>query len=71
MKTESRCPAMDLLTEDLMPLAEAAELVNVHTATVHRWRSRGLNGVKLETLRLGGKISTSRQALTRFIERTQ
>ena len=62
---------MDLLAEDLMSLAEAAALVNVHVATIHRYRSRGLGGVYLETLRIGGKIVTSRQALTRFIERTQ
>ena len=71
MKTETIFSAMDLLTEDIMSLAEAAAVVNVHVATIHRWRNRGLEGVRLETLRLGGKIVTSRQALTRFIQKTQ
>lgn len=71
MKIELVGSALDLLTEDTMSLAEAAEVVNVHVATIHRWRSRGLAGIQLETLRLGGKIVTSQQALTRFIQNTQ
>ncbi len=41
-------------------------------ATLTRWIHRGVGGVKLDAIRVGVQLLTSRQALTRFIEaRTQ
>ena len=36
-------------------------------ATLHRWRLRGVNGVKLETCLIGGMRFTSLEAISRFI----
>lgn len=39
-------------------------------ATVRRWRIRGVRGVKLETLLVGGRRYTSEEALQRFLAGT-
>ena len=54
-------------SEDLMSLAQTAAYLNVRVAQLHRWRLRGRRGRKLETLRIGGKYLTSRQAVARFL----
>lgn len=68
-----------LLTEDILTLAEArAELARAtgrrcrpDKATMHRWIHRGIDGTRLEAIRLGRQWFTSRQAITRFVaERT-
>lgn len=41
----------------------------VHVATIHRWRSRGLNGICLEAVKVGGAWHTSREAFARFTGR--
>ncbi len=63
-----------ILTEDVLSLSQArAELAKLlgrrpDKATITRWIHRGVGGVKLEAIRLGGNsIFTSTQALTRFI----
>ena len=62
-----------ILTEDVCTLREArTELFRAtgrrpDKATLYRWATRGVGGVKLETIRLGDRFLTSRQALTRFI----
>ena len=38
-----------------------------HIATCHRHRLRGVRGVCLETILVGGKRYTSREAIARFI----
>ncbi len=67
-----------VLTEDILTLADARnELRNItgkrpDKATMARWIHRGVGGVRLDAVRLGCQLFTSRQALTRFIEaRTQ
>ena len=65
---------MNLLAEDTLSLPQAArELPGTpDPSTLWRWATRGVKGVKLETVRIGaGRVYTSRQALTRFLERTQ
>jgi hypothetical protein len=55
-------------SEKLFPLQAAYELETGHRpspATVHRHRLRG--PVRLETVRLGGRRMTSREAVRRFI----
>ena len=63
-----------ILSEDVLSLAQArTELANItgdrpDKATLTRWIHRGVGGVKLEAIRLGGRhIYTSTQALNRFI----
>lgn len=63
-----------VLTEDVLTLAQArAELRQItgkrpDKATMCRWIHRGAGGVKLDAVRLGCQLLTSRQALTRFIQ---
>jgi hypothetical protein len=66
---------IDVSTEQLLTLAQAAQLRPAgrrgrptHTSTVYRWISRGLRGHRLEAIRLGGALYTSREALQRFAE---
>lgn len=41
----------------------------LHVGTLHRWRAKGLRGVRLEAVRLGGGWYTSVEALMRFFAR--
>jgi hypothetical protein len=56
----------DILHERRLTLSQAAQHLGVHTCTVHRWRLRGVRGVRLETIVIGGRRVTSHEALTRF-----
>ena len=39
-----------------------------HVATLYRWSTRGVRGVTLETIQVGGTRCTSIEALQRFAE---
>jgi hypothetical protein len=39
-----------------------------HVATLHRWRLRGLNGVRLAAVKYGGIWVTTVQAYQRFVD---
>lgn len=61
------------LQDNLLTLPEAALTLprvggkgTPHPSTLWRWCRLGLGGVKLEYLRLGRRIVTSREALDRF-----
>ena len=67
---------IDISTERLITFTAAARVRPpsragrpTHVATVHRWRLRGLRGVRLEAVRLGGVWYTSYEALQRFAAR--
>ncbi|GAG89257.1 unnamed protein product [marine sediment metagenome] len=64
--------AIDIQTERTVTFKEAARYLPGHPAisTLHRWRNRGIKGVKLETIRIGGVRYSSRQALQRFFNAT-
>lgn len=64
--------SIDIFCERLLSFKEAAKESpgRPHLSTLHRWRLRGIRGIKLETVRLGGKRFTSREALERFATRT-
>lgn len=66
---------IDTRAEKLLTLTEAAKSVpNVggkrpHVSTIFRWTRDGVRGgVKLETVRIGRRICTSREALERFFQ---
>ena len=63
---------IDPVTETLETLAEAARSLpsRPHPSTLHRWRLRGIRGVKLDTILIGGRRYTSREALQRFFAAT-
>ncbi len=62
---------MTLLTEDLVSLTQVAQELDVHVSAPYRWLHRGVRGVQLESIRVGGKLLTSRQAVHRFLRATQ
>ena len=59
---------IDFSSETLLSLSAAAKLLpgRPHPSTLHRWRLRGLRGVKLKTVLIGGRRFTSSEALSRF-----
>lgn len=67
---------IDLNTETVVSFTEALDHLPhrrggrpVHVATLYRWAQRGLRGVQLETLQVGGTRCTSIEALQRFFDR--
>jgi hypothetical protein len=64
--------AIQLNSESLLSLSEAAASLpgRPHLSTLHRWRLRGVRGIRLETCLVGGARYTSREALQRFVEST-
>ena len=74
MSVDIKSATARILTEDVLTLQDARrELVQVtgrrpDKTTLYRWCLKGVRGTKLEHIRLGDRILTSRQALTRFIQ---
>ena len=67
---------IDIASEPPIPLTQATIYLprrrrgrKAATSTLHRWATRGLRGVVLETIRIGGTRCTSLQALQRFFDR--
>ena len=60
--------SIDISNENLLSLPAAAQTLpsRPHVSTLHRWRLRGVRGVKLETCLIGGRRYTSREAVERF-----
>ncbi len=68
--------SIDVATQTVFPLADTPAHVprrrggkKLNKATAFRWAKDGLRGVRLETLRVGGTLCTSVEALQRFFER--
>jgi len=67
---------IDIRAEPLIPLRQVAAMRPagrkgrpLHVATVYRWATRGIRGVRLEVIRLGGSLYSSREAVQRFADR--
>lgn len=67
---------IELAAENLIPLRDVPRFLpprsngkRVHISAVYRWTLRGIKGVVLETIRIGGTRYTSREAIQRFSER--
>ena len=67
---------IEIARECCFPLSEAPRHLprgrrgrRIHISTTFRWAQRGLRGVRLETIRIGGMLYTSNEALQRFSER--
>lgn len=62
---------IDMESEDLLSLAEAAKILpgRPHVSTLWRWATPGVgpDRTRLETISIGGRRFTSRQALARFV----
>lgn len=61
--------SIDLEHERLISLAEAQALLpgHPHLSTLWRWRKRGIGGVRLDTIRVGGRRFVSLKQLSGFI----
>lgn len=56
--------------ENLLPLAAAVETATgqrPHPSTLHRWRLHGICGVKLETVRVGGRRMCTIESVRQFL----
>jgi hypothetical protein len=68
-------PMIDITNETLVQLSEAAGLLpgrrgkKLHVSTLYRWVQRGVRGVRLETVLIGGSRLTSVEAIERFVDR--
>ena len=61
---------LELDGHKLVSLPEAAALLpgRPHLSSLHRWMRRGVRGIRLETVLIGGRRFTSREALQRFVD---
>ena len=65
--------SINLRAETAKTLAAAARTVTggpVHVSTMHRWRMKGVRGVRLETFLRGGIRYTTDEAIERFFAAT-
>ena len=67
---------IDISTEELLLIRDVPGFLpprpngkRVHVSAIYRWLAKGVRGMKLEAIKLGGSTYTSREALQRFAER--
>ena len=67
---------IDIGEETLIPLREAPKHLpprpngkRIHISACYRWIGRGVRGVRLESIKIGGTTYTSKEALQRFGDR--
>ena len=65
---------IDVMAEKMVSLNDARQLLNrngrpIGRTTIWRWSTRGVRGVVLETVLVGGGCCTSYEAIQRFVER--
>jgi len=68
----SSMSSIDISSERPLTIPEAAQTLPhpPHVATIWRWAYKGIKGIKLETICIGGRRYTTRESLQRFIERS-
>ena len=66
---------IDIEREQLLALHDVPKLLpprpsgkRLHISAVYRWAQRGVHGIRLEIIRVGGTTYTSREALQRFVQ---
>src|SRR5262245_54096243 len=65
----SRPQMIDLLNETLIPVGDVGKLPSHPSpCTIWRWRKKGVRGRTLDSVVIGGRAFTSREALARFAE---
>ena len=64
---------IEIGAEELVSLRDVPKLLpakadgkRIHISAVYRWVQRGIKGVRLEAIHIGGTSYTSREALQRF-----
>ena len=73
MKVAENISALLVAQEGLIPVGQIPKLLpprpngkRVHISACYRWITRGIRGVKLEVVRIGGSTYTSHEAIARF-----
>jgi excisionase family DNA binding protein len=61
----------DLLSEERLSIDQAAEALNVSRPTVDRWLGPGYRGVRLRSVRIGGRRFILRSDLNDFLHTLQ
>ena len=64
---------IDIASETLVSFSFAGRFspsIRPHVSTIWRWHMRGIRGVKLESVLVGGRRMTSMEAVERFIVAT-
>ena len=68
---------IDIGEETLIPLREAPKHLpsrpngkRIHISACYRWIGRGVRGVRLESIKIGGTTYTSKEALQRFADQS-
>jgi hypothetical protein len=67
--------SIDLVSEEVLSLTDAAKTLplvhgrRLHPSTLWRWARKGIRGVRLDYVRLGRSIVTTRRALSDFAAR--
>ena len=67
---------IDIVNEQMLPFSKIPAWCEQHLgnqvnrSTVHRWRTRGDRGRRLETILVGGRRYSSQEALLRFFDST-
>lgn len=70
-------PKDALLDQTLVSLASAGALIPTSTGrpvskpTMHRYATQGFHGVILESIKIGNTKYTSKEAIERFLEKTE
>jgi hypothetical protein len=68
---------IDIQQEELIRLGDVPKLKNltrvrgskpIHVSCIYRWALAGKKGIRLETLKVGGTLCTSVEALQRFFD---
>ena len=66
---------ISIANEKLLTLPDAARVpppgrgnTRTHPSTIYRWISRGIRGVRLESICIGGRTYTSAEALQRWAD---
>lgn len=64
--------SIDIHSDTLLTISEAAKSLPMrpNVSTVWRWIQRGVRGVTLDTVLVGGRRYTSKEALQSFVERS-
>lgn len=58
------------MTIDLgIPIQTAAKKLGRHVRSLHRWRERGIEGIRLKCTRVGGRWYVTDDNLREFVER--
>lgn len=67
---------IDISCEELVPIRDVPKRLptkpggkRVHISAVYRWMKKGVRGVKLDSVCIGGTRYTSVEALQRFVDR--